>query len=145
MKPINDFPHTIYFEEHIVPLFGEAHLAAIHEKYGPAFPGLSVYELLVNDNKLGDGDGSKTVAEHVLVDVAAGNMPAGVDVWGIDQIRLFARWMDSPRLESVPVPYDEVVPAPTFFGDNAAPGRDDDKPDEHHPLGDRLKRHIHND
>lgn len=125
MKAIEDFPHTIYFEKHIQPILTEDQKAYLDTKYKSFFQNLIkpildrgyakyygytppvkyeptlyellTYELLPFDTKIMDELPQPIISAQVLMEVSAGNVPEGVQ-WDIDQIRLFARWLDSSRL-----------------------------------------------
>lgn len=132
MKAIADFPYDIYFDDHVLPMMSEPLKAYLMDKYAvyfkqmvlpvlnrgfekyygrpapamhePTLYELLTYEMLPFDSRIMDTLPKPTISPQVLMELSAGNVPAGVE-WDIDQVRMFARWLDSDRLERVDPPY----------------------------------------
>jgi hypothetical protein len=160
MKAIADFPNTIYFDDHILPMMSKTQQTYLKTKYAPFFQKLILpvlnkgykkyygkepptkyeptlyelltYELLPFDAKIMETLPQPIISPQVLMEVSAGNVPAGV-LWNIDQIRMFARWLDSDRLEHKDVPYNAAVHTRGV----------DDSTEEHRHF--RLRNYIHHD
>jgi hypothetical protein len=166
MKAISDFPDPIYFNDHILPMLTDAHQAYLQTKYGEFFQLLllpvlnrayekeygkpapatyepTLYELLTYELLPFAPDIMETlpkpiISALVLVEVSAGEIPAGVS-WDIDQIRLFARWLDSDRPEREAPKYNPDVPESHVFSHS----EDDDTEHEHRHFKLRHFNHLH--
>ncbi len=161
MKAIADFPYDIYFDDHILPMMSEALRTYLMDKYAiyfkqmvlpvlnrgyaqyygkpapplhdPSLYELLTYEMLPFDAEIMGTLPQPIISPQVLMELSAGNVPEGVN-WDIDQIRLFARWLDSDRMERVSPLSD--APPPETTGHH----HDDDENGERWHF--RLKKYV---